>query len=57
MKCQTQWVYVGMGAACIGLNYQGVDVVLKHNTVQNADQIFADIQIMEFAALKVMSDG
>lgn len=53
LKCQTQWVVAGMGGV-IGLNYVAVDVVLRRYNLDDPE-IFAGIQVMEAAALKVMN--
>jgi hypothetical protein len=53
LKCDTQWVVAGMGGV-VGLNYSGVAVVLSLYNI-NDPEVFAGIQIMEKAALKVMN--
>jgi hypothetical protein len=52
----TQWV-VGMGGA-VGLNYQGVEVVMRKRRIKRADEckLFADIQVMERATLNAWSE-
>jgi len=54
LACDTQWVELA-GAKNIlrrGLNYAGVDIVLRRYEFSNA--VFADIQLMEFEALSVL---
>ena len=53
LKCQTQWTFAGMGGV-VGMNYVGVDVVLRRYNVTDPE-IFSGIQTMEMAALKVMN--
>lgn len=52
----TQWV-VGPGGP-IGLNYQGVDVVMRKRRIKRADEarLFSDIQAMERATLNAWSE-
>lgn len=53
IRCQTQWVYGAMGGV-VGLNYVGVEVVLRQYNVTDPE-VFPGLQIMELAALKVMN--
>ena len=59
LACETQWqVVAGMaGGQWLGLDYAGVDVVLRRSGLKDADAVFADIQIMEDAALKVFAES
>lgn len=54
----TQWRFSGMGGPS-GLDYPAVfatvDRMLRDLTVDDRDQVFADIQIMERAALGEMN--
>jgi hypothetical protein len=54
----TQWRFSGMGGPS-GLDYPAVfatvDRMLRDLTVDDRDQVFADIQIMERAALDEMN--
>lgn len=54
LLCQTQWVYHGMGGR-IGLNYSGVELVIARHKFDNPDEVFCDVQRMEFAALAVLN--
>lgn len=53
LRCQTQWVHAGMGGV-VGMNYVGVEIVLKHYNVTDPE-VFSGLQVMELAALKVMN--
>ena len=55
LACETQWrVALGLGGPIwLGLDYAGVDVVLRR-TASTAG--FADLQVMEGAALDVFSE-
>lgn len=59
LACETQWrVALGMaGAVWLGLDYAGVDVVLRHRSLNDPDRVFADLQIMESAALAVLAEA
>ena len=58
LGCDSQWrVAAGMGGVMwIGLDYAGVDVVLRRSKLADPDAVFRDLQIMEGAALKVFSE-
>ena len=57
LACETQWRVVTSMAGLIwlGLDYQGVDVVLRRSSADEA--VFADIQIMESEALVVFGEA
>lgn len=59
--CGTQWrILSGPGGILhLGLDYPGVDVVLRRLAPDDADpdQIFADIQVMEAAALPILNEA
>ena len=48
----TQWTVTGMGEI-VGLNYAAVEAVMRMKKLTKRDRLFADIQIMELAALAV----
>lgn len=52
LACETQWRTEGTrgGIIWLGLDYAAVDVVLRR--MQAPDEIFADLQLMETAALE-----
>ena len=50
LRCQTQWVYSGMGQRT-RLDYAGVDVVARRIEADN--ETFEDLQIIERALLSV----
>lgn len=52
MRCQTQWRVVPMGGF-LGLDYPGVEVVMRRMHVKNKDAVFDELCMMEFAALPV----
>ncbi len=56
LGCQTQWrvVVAATGLVWLGLDYTAVDVVLRRTAV--ADVAFADIQLMERAALDAFAE-
>lgn len=55
LRVQTQWRQGGMGGA-IGLDYTAVDVVMRRARIEDPDgELFEGLQIMETAALKIMS--
>jgi hypothetical protein len=55
LDCQTQWrAALGLGGLVwLGLDYAGLDVVLRRT---GADAAFADIRVMEAAALEVFDE-
>jgi len=57
LACETQWrVAAGLaGLIWLGLDYPGVDVVLRRLGL--ADHVFADLQVMERAALDVFAEA
>jgi len=58
LNCETQWVVVVsmVGLIWWGLDYQAVDIVLRRTRVADADAVFADLQLMEGAALEVLGE-
>lgn len=56
----TQWNYVGTMAGVVrtGLNYPGVESVMRNQGIRRKRRaaLFADLQLMEKAALKVFLD-
>lgn len=53
----TQWRWDGMSGRCLGLNYGGVETLLRLEGVADQARVFADLQVMERAALAVMNRG
>lgn len=58
LGCTTQWrAAVGLaGLVWLGLDYAAVDVVLRRLAPENPDTVFADIQVMEDAALEAFAE-
>ena len=56
VKCETQW-HVAANGRCVGFNYPGVEVVMRHNKklVDDADLAFEQLQVMEVAACGVLN--
>lgn len=59
LACATQWrVLAGAGAAIwLGLDYAGVDVVLRRLGLADPDAVFADLQLMEGEALSTFGEA
>lgn len=59
LACKTQWrCAAGMGGMVwLGLDYGAVDVVLRRSKFADPDAVFADLQIMEGAALVVFGES
>lgn len=59
LACETQWrVAAGMaGLIWLGLDYAGVNVVLTLLAPDDPAALFADLQIMEDAALAAFSEA
>lgn len=57
--CRSQWrVAMGFaGAAWLGFDYAGVDIVIRRRRMKRANEAFATLQVMEFAALEVLRRG
>lgn len=57
LSLRTQWRMVaGMGGAYVqGLDYAGVEALLRLKRVPNRTELFEDLQLMEEAALEVMN--
>lgn len=61
LACQTQWQrdFVGMDGTLVwkGFDYPGVEVVIRMQGYrgQTARDIFADLQVMEAAALPILN--
>ena len=53
-RLETQWRVDGMSGTWLGLDYTGVESVLRMNAVADPAQVFADIQLMERAARTVL---
>lgn len=59
LGCETQWRCVSAASGSIlwlGLDYVAVDVVLRRGKWTDPDQLLADLQVMEGAALEVMHE-
>ena len=55
LDCQTQWRVAGFGGSkMLGLDYTAVDVVLRRTGAD--DGVFADLMVMEAAALKAFGE-
>ena len=57
LDCETQWRCISAAPGSIlwlGFDYGAVDVVLRRRKWADPDQVFADLQVMEGAALDVM---
>jgi len=56
LACRTQWRVAGSahGLICLGLDYAGVEVVMRAQRVKKQEwkDVFNGVQQMEFAALK-----
>lgn len=60
LACETQWrAIAGMmgGLVWLGLDYSAVDVVLRRLGFDDPDSVFADLQVMEDAALAVFAEA
>lgn len=59
LRCETQWRIVAGASAMIrlGLDYAGVDVVLRRMGLADPDAVFADLGVMEAEALRVMRES
>ena len=59
LDCATQWrVGVGFGAMVwVGLDYTACDVVLRRRSYPDPDRVFADLRVMEDAALAILNSG
>ena len=57
MQLTTQWVkdYPSIGRVMSGLNYASVEAMMRIQRIKNKQELFADIQIMEFAALPILN--
>lgn len=55
-RMRSQW-HTGMGGPT-GLNYQSLEVIMRRNHIpdEDYDDVFDSVQVMEYAALKKMSD-
>lgn len=56
LACETQWqALAGLGGLTwLGLNYAGVDVVLRR---RGWDHVFEQLQLMEIEALRTFSEA
>lgn len=54
LRLRTQWRFKPSGQLA-GLNYAGVDVVMKRMQLTNADTVFEQIQTMEIAYLNQLT--
>jgi hypothetical protein len=54
MKLATQWKTTGFGGI-LGLDYVAVKALLEIHNVKNKSRLMDDLQVMEFAALKVFN--
>lgn len=52
LRCSTQWNYAGMAGVRVGLNYPGVETVLRLALPEaERAEVFAGLQVMEYAAV------
>lgn len=56
LACSTQWRVAGMGGV-LGLDYCGVEVVMRQRKVGDTSVMFGKLQAMESAALGVLRHG
>ena len=54
VACQTQWRSGPMGGV-LGLDYPGVESVMRMKRVKDKPAMFEDLRVMELAALKVLN--
>jgi len=54
MDCQTQWRVSPLGRP-LGLDYTGVEAVMRMHGKACDSALFAQLQVMEFAALEELS--
>ncbi|MGN2393356.1 DUF1799 domain-containing protein, partial [Pelomicrobium sp. G1] len=47
LGCATQWRVDGMSGAVLGLDYQGVEALMRIRRVRDRAALFDDLQIME----------
>jgi Phage related hypothetical protein (DUF1799) len=59
LACATQWRILTGGDKpwYQGLRYDGVEVVMRNQQIKNKAAVFADIQVMERAALEGLNDA
>jgi len=55
MSCTTQWRTAGQSAVVIGLDYSGVDVVMRNLRIRRNPVLWTRFQAMESAALSEMN--
>ncbi len=55
LACATQWRVDGMSGAVLGLDYQGVEALMRIRRVRDRAALFDDLQIMERAALRALN--
>lgn len=55
LACATQWRMDGMSGTVLGLDYPGVEALLRLRKVRDRAAVFADLQVMERAALEVLN--
>lgn len=59
LACSTQWRAVAPAMApliWLGLDYPGVDVVLRRQAPADPDRVFVDLQVMEIEALAAFGE-
>lgn len=56
VACATQWQHAGMDGMKVGLNYAGVEIVALRTNCKLGRERFADLQLLENAALVAWSD-
>lgn len=54
LACATQWNVAGMGGYT-GMNYPGIESVMRIRRIKDRAALFEDLQVMEFAALEVLN--
>lgn len=54
MRMQTQWIVGAMGAT--GLNYPSLEYLCRLYSVKDPVTVFEGVQVMEAAALMIMSE-
>lgn len=54
--CSTQWQHAGMDGVKVGLNYAAVEIVAARTGCKLGRERFADLQLLENAALCAWSD-
>lgn len=57
LGCSTQWEYNDFNGRRRGLNYPGLESVIRNYQIEEPEICFCEVQTMEFAAVQALNEA